>query len=126
MNMYAVIELKGSQIRVEVDDKIVVNRIEEQKSKTLKVDKVLFGKKGQSYFVGEPYVKDAYVDCEIIGDKRAKKVIVFKYRDRKSSQSKKGHRQNQTELKIKNISFPIELQKEAKKEEKKEDAKKKS
>ena len=111
--MYAVIELQGSQIRVEAGDNIVVNRIEEQKSKTLKVDKVLFGKKGQSYFVGEPYVKDAYVDCEIISDKRAKKVIVFKYRDRKSSQSKKGHRQNQTELKIKNISFPEEVKKEA-------------
>ena len=72
--MYAVIELKGSQIRVEEGDKIVVNRIKEQKSKALKVDKVLFGKKGNSYLVGEPYVKDAYVDCEIIGDKRGKKI----------------------------------------------------
>ena len=117
--MYAVIELKGSQIRVEVDDKITVNRIKEQKSKTLKVDKVLFGKKGSSYFRGEPYVKDAYVDCEIIGDKRGKKVTVFKYRDRKSSQSKKGHRQNLTELQVKNISFPGAAKKEEEKKEKK-------
>ena len=77
--MYAVIELKGSQIRVEKNDKFTVNRIKEQKSKTLKVDKVLFGKKGSSYFVGEPYVKGAYVECEVIGDKRLKRKIVFKY-----------------------------------------------
>ena len=32
MKMYAVIELKGKQIRVEAGDKIVVNRINEQKS----------------------------------------------------------------------------------------------
>ena len=101
--MYAVIELKGSQIRVEKNDKFTVNRIAEQKSKTLKVDKVLFGKKGTSYFIGEPYVKGAYVECEVIGDKRLKKKIVFKYRERKSSQSKKGHRQNVTELQVKDI-----------------------
>ncbi|MFH1552829.1 MAG: 50S ribosomal protein L21 [Candidatus Omnitrophota bacterium] len=101
--MYAVIELKGSQIRVEKDDKITVNRIGEQKSKNIKVEKVLFGKKGSSYLVGDPYVKGAYVECEIIADKRLRKVIAFKYRDRKSSQSKKGHRQNVTELKVKDI-----------------------
>ena len=103
--MYAVIEFKGSQVLVEKDKKILVNRISGQKTKTLKVDKVLFGKKGSSHYIGEPYVKDAFVECEIIGDKRAKKVIAFKYRDRKSSQSKKGHRQDLTELKVKNISF---------------------
>ena len=103
--MYAVIELQGAQICVEKDDNIVVNRINDQKSKTIKVDTVLFGKKGSSYLIGEPYVKDAYVECEIIRDKRLKKVIAFKYRDRKSSQSKKGHRQDVTELKVKSIHF---------------------
>ncbi|MFH1394950.1 MAG: 50S ribosomal protein L21 [Candidatus Omnitrophota bacterium] len=103
--MYAIIELKGSQMRVEKNDKIVVNRISEQKEKDIKVEKVLFGKKGSSYLVGEPYINGAYVECEILGDKRLKKVIAFKYRDRKSSQSKKGHRQDVTELKVKNIHF---------------------
>jgi large subunit ribosomal protein L21 len=101
--MYAVMELMGEQILVEKDSKIVVNRIKKQKSKALKVDRVLFGKKGNSYKVGNPYIKGAYVECEILGDKRSKKVIAFKYRERKSSQSKKGHRQDQTELKVKDI-----------------------
>ncbi len=104
--MYAVIELKGAQVLVKKDDKFTVNRIsaeEKGKENILKVDKVLFALKGQKYYVGTPYVKDAYVECEIIGDKRDKKVIAFKYRDRKSSQSKKGHRQDLTELKVKEI-----------------------
>lgn len=103
--MYAVIELKGTQVLVEKDDRITVNRIKGQKSKKLKVEKVLFGKKGSSYFVGSPYVKNAYVECEVIGDKRLKKKIAFKYRERKSSQSKKGHRQDVTELQVKEIHF---------------------
>jgi len=103
--MYAVMEIQGTQILVEKDDTITVNRMASQRSKTLKVKKVLFGKKGSSYFIGEPYVKGAFVECEIRGDKRGKKIIVFKYRDRKSSQSKKGHRQDLTELKVKDIHF---------------------
>ena len=101
--MYAVIELQGTQVLVEKDTKFTVNRFRGKKDKTLKVDKVLFGKKGNSYKVGSPYVKGAYVECDVVGDKRLKKVIAFKYRDRKSSQSKKGHRQDVTELKVKSI-----------------------
>jgi len=101
--MYAVISLNGSQVKVEKDAVFTVNNIKDQASKTIKVDTVLFARKGASYYIGDPYVKDAYVECEIIKDKRAKKVIAFKYRDRKSSQSKTGHRQDQTELKVKDI-----------------------
>jgi large subunit ribosomal protein L21 len=101
--MYAIIELQGFQEKVEKGDKIVVNRLKDQESKTVKVDKVLFGRDDSGIFVGQPYVEGAYVECEVIGDKRLKKVISFKYRDRKSSQSKKGHRQDVTELKIKEI-----------------------
>jgi len=104
--MYAVIELKGTQIIVEKNQIIDVNRIKEQKSKVIKADKVLFGKKGTSHFIGDPYIKGAYAECEIVGDKRGKKIIVFKYRERKSSQSKKGHRQDLTQLKVKDIYFP--------------------
>jgi large subunit ribosomal protein L21 len=103
--MYAIINLNGTQIKVEKNETFVVNRIKDQTDKTIRVNEVLFGKKGQTYYVGEPLVPGAYVDCEILGDKRAKKVVAFKYRDRKSSQSKIGHRQDLTELKVKDIVF---------------------
>ncbi|MGB3083020.1 MAG: 50S ribosomal protein L21 [Candidatus Omnitrophota bacterium] len=101
--MYAVIELQGEQVLVEKNNKIVVNRMKPKKTKTLKVDKVLFGKKGNTYKVGDPYVKGAYVECEVLGEKRAKKVIAFKQRTRKKSRTKKGHRQDLTELLVKDI-----------------------
>ena len=100
--MYAVIEVQGMQYSVAKDDRIVVNRMIHD-GKTVKIDRVLFAKDGAKHLVGEPYIKDAYVECDILGDKRAKKVIAFKYRERKSSQSKHGHRQDQTELRVKKI-----------------------
>ena len=107
--MYAVIEIKGAQVLVEKNEKITVNKLGQKgTAKTLKIDKVLFGKKGNSFFIGEPYVEKAHVECEILGDKRLKKVIAFKYRDRKSSQSKIGHRQDVTELLVKDIVLPEE------------------
>ena len=103
--MYAVIDLNGTQVRVEKNEIFTVNKIKDQSEKTLKIEDVLFGKKGQTYYIGQPLVAGAYVECEILKDKRAKKVIAFKYRDRKSSQSKIGHRQDLTELKVKDIVF---------------------
>ena len=116
--MYAVVELQGTQVRVTKDDKISVNRIKDVKGKTIKVKDVLFGQKGSSHFVGTPHVKDAYVEFEVVGNKRGRKVVAFKYRDRKSSQSKIGHRQDLTELRVKNIHFS-EAAKEKKTETKK-------
>jgi large subunit ribosomal protein L21 len=101
--MYAIIEVQGFQEKVEKNGKIIVNRLKDQEDKVFKVDKVLFARDDSGVFIGQPYVEGAYVECEILGNKRAKKVISFKYRDRKSSQSKKGHRQDVTELKVKNI-----------------------
>lgn len=103
--MYAIIELQGFQEKVEKGDKIVVNRIKDQENKVFKVDKVLFANDDSKIIVGQPYIEGAYVECEILRDDRLKKVIAFKYRDRKSSQSKKGHRQDVTELKIKSINL---------------------
>jgi len=104
--MYAIIELNGTQVKVEKDEQFTVNHIKGKRSdKPLKIDTVLFGKKGNKHYVGTPYVKGAYVECNILGDKRKKKVVSFKYRERKSSQSKIGHRQDITELKVKDIHF---------------------
>jgi large subunit ribosomal protein L21 len=102
-NMYAIVEINGTQVKVEKDARITVNRIKDQASKEVKVEKVLFGEKDDVHFVGQPYVDGAYVNCEVVANKRGKKVIAFKYRDRKSSQSKTGHRQDQTELVVKDI-----------------------
>lgn len=103
--MYAIIELVGQQVKVEKDGVFSVNRLQGHGSKTFKVENVLFGRKGNKHYVGTPYVKGAYVECEPVGEKRGKKVIAYKYTPRKSSQTKRGHRQELSEFRVKDIHF---------------------
>ena len=53
--------------------------------------------------VGTPAVAGARVVAEVVEQSRAPKVIAFKKRRRKNSRRKRGHRQHQTLVRIKEI-----------------------
>jgi large subunit ribosomal protein L21 len=53
---------------------------------------------------GKPLVSGASVEAEIVRQTRGPKLIVFKFRKRKRSRKKAGHRQNYTEVKITGVS----------------------
>jgi len=101
--MYAIIEMGGRQYRVEKEAQFLANRMEGKPSSTVKFKNVLFAKERNSYHVGTPYLKDAYVSCEILSHPRAKKVIAFTYKRRKSEKRITGHRQDLTLFKVKEI-----------------------
>lgn len=103
--MYAIIEIGGRQYRVEKNSEFLTNRVLGKATSIVKFKKVLFGKDKASYAVGTPYLKDAYVSCEILEHPRAKKVVAFKYKRRKSSKKKVGHRQDLTKLRVKEIKL---------------------
>ncbi|MCX5687044.1 MAG: 50S ribosomal protein L21 [Candidatus Omnitrophica bacterium] len=102
--MYAIVETGSKQYKVEKNDTIEVEKLEPGKAKEVKLDKVLFISDTKDATMGNPYIKGAYVLCDILGEKRAKKVISFKYRRRHASSKKKiGHRQSYVMLKVKEI-----------------------
>lgn len=113
--MYAIVKLQGGQLKVEKDQVFTVDRINTKDEKTFIADKVLFAAEGEKYHIGQPYLEGASVECEVLGHKRGPKVIAFKYRERKSSQSKRGHRQELTELKVKDIKLKKAVSAEKKK-----------
>lgn len=102
--MYAIVEVGSKQYTVKVGDLINVERIEQKKAKSIDLDKVLLVAEKDKVEIGNPYIKGAKVKAEIKGDFRAKKVIAYKFRRRKSSSTKRGHRQNLTRLLIKEIA----------------------
>jgi large subunit ribosomal protein L21 len=53
--------------------------------------------------VGKPLISGAKVVAEVVEQGRAPKVIAFKKRRRKNSRRKRGHRQHQTTVRIKDI-----------------------
>ena len=101
--MYVIIELAGRQYSLEEGTEFLVSRIPGKEKSLVKFKNVLFAKEKQSFHIGAPYVKEAYVTCEVLSHPRAKKVVAFKYKRRKSQKCKTGHRQDLTRLKVKEI-----------------------
>jgi len=101
--MYAVVEAQGKQYKVNVGNRLKLERIKEKEGSVLKLDKVLLFSDGKKINIGQPYLKDVTIDCEIISQIKDKKKIAFKYRRRKSSQTKRGHRQKLTLVEVKEI-----------------------
>ena len=101
--MYVIVETGGRQYKLEKNQEFLTNRVEGKESSVVKLKNILFAKEKQSFHIGTPYVKGAYVTCEVLSHPRAKKVVAFKYKRRKSSKRKVGHRQDLTKLKVKEI-----------------------
>lgn len=101
--MYAVIETGGKQYRVEPNQLIRVEKLDNQEGSIVKFDRVLARHDGQQLKVGSPVVAGATVTGKVVKTGKAPKVLVFKYRRRKDYHRKRGHRQWQTIVKITDI-----------------------
>ena len=101
--MYAIIETGGKQYKVAEGDIIKVEKLGVEAGQEYTFDKVLVLAKDGDVKVGAPYVEGAAVTASVIGDGKAKKVIVYKYKPKKGFHKKNGHRQPFTKLQIKSI-----------------------
>lgn len=105
MSNYAIVEIAGLQYKVAQGKEIEALNVSAKKDKVFKTDRVLLAKDGKKTLIGGPYVKGASVICDVLRDCRAEKKISFKYKKRKHSEWKKGHRQNACLLKVKEIKI---------------------
>ena len=101
--MFAVLEVGGKQHIVQKGDIILVEKQEAEEGKVLTLNKVLLIAADDKVELGQPYLKDAYVSASVLKQTKGEKVVSFKYRRRKSSHWKKGHRQQLTRIQIKEI-----------------------
>ena len=103
--MYAVIKTGGKQYRVSPGDVIVVEKLLGDAGAKVKLDQVLLvGEDGKDPEVGAPLISSAAVNCEVMEQSRADKIIVFKKKRRQGYKRKKGHRQEQTVLRVLDIN----------------------
>ena len=101
--MYAIIETGGKQYKVSEGDIITVEKLGVEAGSEYTFENVLAVNNGEKLTVGTPVVAGASVVASVIGDGKAKKVIVYKYKPKKTFH-KKGHRQPFTKLKIEKIN----------------------
>ncbi len=105
VRVYAIIETGGKQYKVAEGDIITVEKLGVEAGQEYAFDKVLVLAKEDDITVGAPYVAGAKVSASVIGDGKAKKVVVYKYKSKKGFHKKRGHRQPFTKLQINSISL---------------------
>jgi large subunit ribosomal protein L21 len=98
--MYAIIRSGGKQYRVEVGKLLDVERLHHKANETLTINDVLLFADDARTVIGQPLVEGASVTVTVMGEYRAKKIIVFKYRQRTKYRRTRGHRQYYTRLRI--------------------------
>ena len=101
--MFAIIETGGKQYKVQAGDVIMVEKLNAEAGTSFTFDRVLGVVDGEKTTFGKPLVAGATVTAEILGDGKAKKVIIYKYKAKKGFHKKKGHRQHFTRVKIESI-----------------------
>ena len=98
--MYAVIETGGKQYRVAEGETLRVEKLAASAGDKLSFETLLFADDGGNVRVGQPRVSGVKVEAEVVEQGLGKKIIIFKYKRRKSYRRKQGHRQPYTALKI--------------------------
>ena len=102
--MHAVIATGGKQYLVEEGNIIKVEKLEAKEGDKVKFDEVLLLEKDGEYQIGQPLVKNIFVEGKVLKQGRDKKIVVFKYKPKKKYQKKIGHRQSFTQVKIEKIT----------------------
>ncbi|HIR51662.1 MAG TPA: 50S ribosomal protein L21 [Candidatus Avoscillospira avicola] len=102
--MQAVIVTGGKQYSVKEGDVLYIEKLNAEAESTVTFDQVLAVLDGENSKFGAPVVSGACVAGKVLKNGKGKKITVFKYRSKKDSKSKQGHRQPYTKVQIEKIS----------------------
>ena len=100
--MYAIIATGGKQYKVAEGDIIRVEKLGVEAGETYTFENVI-AVNNDGLKVGSD-VAGATVTASVLGDGKAKKVIVYKYKRKTGYHKKNGHRQLFTKVKIEKIN----------------------
>ena len=101
--MYAVIVTGGKQYKVAEGEYLKIEKLEEATGNSIAFDRVLLVGNGEDVKIGAPVVEGAKVTAEVVSQGRHDKIRIIKFRRRKHSMKRQGHRQWFTEVKITGI-----------------------
>ncbi|MGO2082171.1 50S ribosomal protein L21 [Vagococcus sp.] len=101
--MYAIVKTGGKQLKVEVGQAIYVEKLNAEAGEKVVFDEVILVG-GESTKVGSPFVEGATVEGIVEKQGKQKKVVTYKYKPKKDSHRKQGHRQPYTKVMIEAIN----------------------
>jgi len=100
---FAILKTGGKQYKVAVGEKLKIEKITPEADGFVIFKEVLLTEDGGKVTVGTPLVAGATVTAKLVGQGRARKIIVFKYHSKTRYKKKRGHRQQFTEVEITGI-----------------------
>jgi len=104
--MFAIVQLGSIQYKISEGEVIESQLLKGEKKESVTLDKVLLFTDENDIRVGRPFLNDVTISAEILRQHLGEKIISYKYRRRKTSAWKKGHRQKLTALRITKINAP--------------------
>ena len=103
--MYAVIETGGKQHKVKKGMILSIDLLKDDVGKKITFDNVLLYVDGDNVEVGQPYLDNVKVTAEVKDVVKADKISILRFRRRKHSMRKIGHRTKHSKVEIKNIKL---------------------
>jgi large subunit ribosomal protein L21 len=103
--MFAIVEAGGRQEKVAPGAVVVVDRLQAEPGAEITFDRVLFVETdGGDRLSGEPYLAGASVVGVVEAQTLGKKIRVFKMKRRKHFRKTRGHRTQQTRVRVTTIN----------------------
>jgi len=100
--VYAIIQTGGKQYKVEVGSQIMVEKLESDVNAEVNFETLLVAD-DSGVKVGKPVLNGVVVRGKVLEHGKGKKVVVFKYKPKKDTRTKRGHRQPYTKVEILSI-----------------------
>ena len=101
--MFAIIKDGGKQYRVEEGQTVLLDLREGEPGDKLELSEVLCIEDGEEIKIGQPVVEGARVIAEIVAAEKGPKLIFHRFRRRKGSRTRTGHRQKYIRVRIDSI-----------------------
>ena len=97
--MYAIVETGGKQYKVAKDQVLRVEKLAVEDGAKIKLNVLMLVDDNGAVVTGNP-IADTVCEAEVLYQGKGDKVIIFKFRAKKNSRRKQGHRQPFTAIKV--------------------------
>lgn len=102
--MYAIIADSGRQFKVEEGQMLEIDFRDVNVGDTVTFERVLAVSSEDGFKLGKPTVSGASVTATVIGETKGEKIFIQKFRRRKNSKRRTGHRQKYVKVQIGSIA----------------------
>ena len=101
--MYAIVRSGGKQYRVEEGALVSVDTVAGKVGDTVTLGDILVIADGDDVKAGQPALDGAKVTAEIVAHGKGPKIDILRYKNKTRQRKSKGHRQDETTIKIMKI-----------------------